>query len=103
MNELFITSIASLFKATNLLLVLLGVTAGIVVGALPGLTATMTIALLVPQVFFLSVIGSYAINRNMFDGFVMLGFGLTGYVDRKMKNHPGPIVLGLILGICVYG
>ncbi len=68
------------------------------------LVTRLPVTLLAPMVFFLSVIGSYAINRNMFDVFVMLGFGLIGYVGRRMKIHPGPIVLGLILGsICEQG
>ncbi|MBN1835038.1 MAG: tripartite tricarboxylate transporter permease, partial [Spirochaetales bacterium] len=48
MNELLVASIAGVFQPANLLLVLVGVVSGTIVGALPGLTATMAIALLVP-------------------------------------------------------
>jgi putative tricarboxylic transport membrane protein len=68
------------------------------------LITRIPVTLLAPLVFFLSVIGSFAINRNMFDVYVMLFFGLLGYVARKMSFSPGPIVLGLILGtICEQG
>ena len=68
------------------------------------LVTRLPVTLLAPLVFFLSVIGSYAINRNIFDVYVMLFFGFVGYVGRKMNFAPGPIVLGLILGsICEQG
>lgn len=50
------------------------------------------------------MIGSYAIQNNMFDVYVMIFFGLVGYVGRKAVFDPGPIVLGIILGkICEQG
>ena len=62
------------------------------------------VTILAPFVFFLSVIGSYAINNNMFDVYVMLLFGLVGLIGRKAGFGPGPIILGLILGsICEQG
>src|SRR5690606_7456257 len=51
-----------------------------------------------PIVAFLSFIGAYAIRNNMTDVAIMLFFGLFGYVALKLGFHPGPIVLGLILG-----
>ena len=62
------------------------------------------VTILAPFVFFLSIIGSYAINNNMFDVYVMLFFGVIGFIGRKAGFGPGPIVLGLILGsICEQG
>ncbi|MFZ5632154.1 MAG: tripartite tricarboxylate transporter permease [Bacillota bacterium] len=55
-------------------------------------------SLLAPLVVFLTVIGSYAIRNNMLDVGVMVFFGLIGYITKKTGFHPGPIVLGLILG-----
>lgn len=51
-----------------------------------------------PIVAFLSFIGAYAIRNNMTDVGIMLFFGLFGYAALKLGFHPGPIVLGLILG-----
>ncbi|RKX77630.1 MAG: C4-dicarboxylate ABC transporter permease, partial [Spirochaetes bacterium] len=49
-------------------------------------------------------IGSFAINNNMADVYVMLIFGVIGFVGRKAGFSAGPIVLGLILGsICEQG
>ncbi|MFN2166192.1 MAG: tripartite tricarboxylate transporter permease, partial [Anaerolineae bacterium] len=85
----------------NLLILPVGVFSGRWISRL---ITRLPVTLLAPVVFFLSVIGSYAINRNMFDVYVMLCFGLVGYVGRKMNFSPGPIVLGLILGsICEQG
>ena len=65
---------------------------------------SIPVSVLAPFVIFLSIIGSYAINKNMFDVYVMLAFGVVGYIGRKAGFSPGPIVLGLILGrICEQG
>ncbi|MFD1415737.1 tripartite tricarboxylate transporter permease [Oceanobacillus jeddahense] len=51
-----------------------------------------------PVVVGLSVVGAYAVNNSMFDIWVMLIFGVIGYLSRKVGFHPAPIILGLILG-----
>jgi len=53
---------------------------------------------LMPVVFVLCAIGSYAIAERTFDIWVMLGFGIVGYVLREMKYPMAPLVLGIILG-----
>jgi putative tricarboxylic transport membrane protein len=53
---------------------------------------------LAPVIIFMTVLGSYAIRNNMFDVWIMFGFGLLGFISNKLKFHPAPIVLGLILG-----
>ena len=53
---------------------------------------------LAPAILFMTVLGSYAIRNNMLDVWIMFLFGLIGYVSNKLKFHPAPIVLGLILG-----
>ena len=49
-------------------------------------------------IFFFSVIGSLAMNANIFDVWVMFGFGILGYVMKKLGFPAPPIVLGLVLG-----
>jgi putative tricarboxylic transport membrane protein len=49
-------------------------------------------------VLILCVIGAYAINNSMFDVWVMLGFGVFGFVMRRYDFEPAPVVLGLVLG-----
>jgi len=53
---------------------------------------------LAPAVIFMTVLGSYSIRNNMLDVWIMFIFGLVGYASSKLKFHPAPIVLGLILG-----
>jgi len=54
--------------------------------------------LLAPAIVFMTVLGSYAIRNNMLDVWIMFIFGIIGYLSNKLKFHPAPIVLGLILG-----
>ncbi|MGE0767636.1 MAG: tripartite tricarboxylate transporter permease [Hyphomicrobiaceae bacterium] len=44
------------------------------------------------------MIGAYSINSSVFDIWVMLGFGVVGYLLRKLDFPLAPAVLGLILG-----
>ena len=53
---------------------------------------------LMPVVFVLCVIGPYAITQRMFDVYVMLFFGVVGFLLRKMDYPMAPLVLGIILG-----
>jgi putative tricarboxylic transport membrane protein len=53
---------------------------------------------LMPVIFVLCTIGSFAIASRLFDVWVMLAFGLIGFVLREMKYPMAPLVLGLVLG-----
>lgn len=55
-------------------------------------------AYLMPLVFVLCVIGSFAITSRVFDIWVMLGFGLLGFALREMDYPMAPLVLGMVLG-----
>lgn len=55
-------------------------------------------AILIPVVFSLSVVGSYAIRNSMVDVGVMFAFGVLGYLIKKFDLNPAAIVLALILG-----
>jgi putative tricarboxylic transport membrane protein len=55
-------------------------------------------ARLMPVVFVLCVIGSYAIQARLFDIGVMVVFGIIGYFMREMDYPIAPMVLGIILG-----
>jgi len=43
-------------------------------------------------------IGAYAIQNAMFDVWLMLGFGVVGYVFKKIKIPLAPFTLALVLG-----
>ena len=53
---------------------------------------------LMPVIFVLCTIGSFAIASRIFDIWVMLGFGLVGYALRRMDYPMAPLVLGIVLG-----
>ncbi|MGS4945838.1 tripartite tricarboxylate transporter permease [Meridianimarinicoccus sp. RP-17] len=55
-------------------------------------------AYLMPVVFVLCVIGTYALSQRMFDIWIMVFFGLVGFLLRQMKYPMAPLVLGIILG-----
>jgi len=53
---------------------------------------------LMPIVFTLCVVGSFAIQARLFDVGVMVVFGIIGYYMREMDYPVAPLVLGIILG-----
>lgn len=55
-------------------------------------------AWLMPVVFVLCVIGPYALTQRIFDIWVMVAFGIIGFLLRQMKYPVAPLVLGIILG-----
>lgn len=50
-----------------------------------------------PIVMVFCVIGSYALNNTMFDIWVMLGFGVVGFLLERAKIPLGPFVIGFVL------
>ncbi|MEM1287397.1 MAG: tripartite tricarboxylate transporter permease [Pseudomonadota bacterium] len=54
--------------------------------------------ILMPLVFTLCVIGPYALTQRTFEIWVMVGFGLVGFLLRQMSYPMAPLVLGIILG-----
>lgn len=60
--------------------------------------STVKDSILIPIIFVLSVIGSYAINNRMSDVWVMFIFGVIGYFVKKFDLNAAAIVLALILG-----
>ena len=55
-------------------------------------------ARLMPVVFVLCTVGAFAITSRVFDIYVMLGFGLVGFVLRELKFPMAPLMLGIVLG-----
>ncbi len=53
---------------------------------------------LMPVVFALCVIGSFAIQQSVFDVGVMLVFGVAGFFLRKAGLPMAPLILGIVLG-----
>ena len=53
---------------------------------------------LMPIIFTLCVVGSFAIQSRVFDVRVMLFFGVLGFLMKEMEYPVAPMILGLILG-----
>lgn len=53
---------------------------------------------LMPIVFVLCVVGPYALTQRFFDVWVVLFFGIGGFILRRMDYPMAPLVLGIILG-----
>jgi putative tricarboxylic transport membrane protein len=54
--------------------------------------------IILPIIFVLCVVGSYAISQRLFDVWVMLGFGVLGFALRRLHYPVAPLVLGMVLG-----
>lgn len=53
---------------------------------------------LLPIILFFCVIGSFALAGRTFDVWVMLGFGLLGFVLEKIRIPLAPLMIGFVLG-----
>ena len=51
-----------------------------------------------PVIIVICAIGAYTVNNSMFDVYVMLVFGVLGYLFKKLKYPLAPLVLALVLG-----
>ena len=54
-------------------------------------------SILMPLIVILSVVGSFALRKSLFDIFWMLGFGILGYFMKRYEYPVAPCVLGVIL------
>jgi putative tricarboxylic transport membrane protein len=54
--------------------------------------------ILFPLIVLFSIVGVYCSSNNVFDVYVMIGFGILGYLMRKTGYEPAPLVLAFVLG-----
>jgi putative tricarboxylic transport membrane protein len=54
--------------------------------------------IIVPIILVLCTIGSFALASRLFDIWVMVGFGVLGFVLRRFGFPIAPLVLGIVLG-----
>jgi putative tricarboxylic transport membrane protein len=54
--------------------------------------------ILMPAVAMISFVGIYGISGSVFDLLVMVGFGVAGYLLRKLEVPLVPVILGILLG-----
>lgn len=54
--------------------------------------------IIVPVILVLCTIGTFALASRLFDIYVMVGFGIAGFVLRRFGYPMAPLVLGIVLG-----
>jgi len=87
-------AVFSSMLASNLIYLVLGLFAA-------KLFARITLipdALLWPAVFVFAIVGAYGPDQSLMDVWVMLVFGVVGFVFRRFGFSPAPLVMGLVLG-----
>jgi putative tricarboxylic transport membrane protein len=55
-------------------------------------------AIIAPVILVICAIGAYTVHNSMFDVYMMLVFGVMGYVFKKLEYPMAPLVLALVLG-----
>jgi putative tricarboxylic transport membrane protein len=54
--------------------------------------------ILYPVILGISIVGVYSATGSMLDLVLLVGFGLLGYLMRKLDYPAAPLILGLVLG-----
>lgn len=91
--ELVWTVIAALFIGNVLLLLLNIPMVGFFVKIL-----SVPPRYLMPVVTLVAILGIYALSHSVIDLYMMIGFGVLGYILRKIEIPLVPIILGMLLG-----
>ena len=55
-------------------------------------------SVIAPVIIVICAIGAYTVHSSMFDVWMMLLFGVAGYLFKKLKYPLAPLVLALVLG-----
>jgi putative tricarboxylic transport membrane protein len=55
-------------------------------------------SIIAPVIIVICAVGAYTVHNATFDVWLMLGFGVVGYVFKKLDYPMAPMVLALVLG-----
>ncbi|TDE15112.1 tripartite tricarboxylate transporter permease [Jiangella asiatica] len=91
--EVFWGVIASMYIGNLILLVLNLPLVGIFIQILRVRTGIMT-----GLIVAVTIIGAYALHNDFFDVWVMLFFGVAGYVMKRVGLPPAPLLLAFVMG-----
>ncbi|CAM3761787.1 tripartite tricarboxylate transporter permease [Polynucleobacter brandtiae] len=87
-----------------------GLIASMYLGNLAGLFVVLTcvplfasilripFSIIAPVILVICAVGAYTVHNATFDVWLMLGFGVMGYVFKKLDYPMAPMVLALVLG-----
>ena len=72
----------------------------VVLATVPWFAAILRIpfSIIGPIIMVICAVGAYTVHSSMFDVWLMLGFGVLGYVIKKLDYPLAPLVLALVLG-----
>lgn len=96
--ELFADGGANFIFTIAMITQLLLIPAGLMGILLFGRFMTLPRGVVLTCVVIFSVVGSYAMNNNALDVWIMFGFGLLGVFLESRKVPLAPLILGMILG-----
>ncbi|AKD24918.1 hypothetical protein CL55_00005850 [Polynucleobacter duraquae] len=87
-----------------------GLIASMYLGNLAGLFVVLTcvplfasilripFSIIAPVIIVICAVGAYTVHNATFDVWLMMGFGLLGYIFKKLDYPMAPMVLALVLG-----
>jgi putative tricarboxylic transport membrane protein len=87
-----------------------GLIASMYLGNIAGLIVVLTLvplfagilrisfSIIAPIIVVICAIGAFTVNNAMFDIWAMLGFGIIGYLFKKLGYPMAPLVLAIVLG-----
>jgi putative tricarboxylic transport membrane protein len=55
-------------------------------------------SILAPLIIVFCVVGAYTLSNSVAEVVIMIGFGIAGYLMRKIDLDPAPLVLAFVLG-----
>jgi len=90
--ELFWGVIASMYIGNIMLLILNLPMIGLWVRLL-----MVPYSVLFPIILFVALTGAFVVNGSILDLYLMLGFGVLGYLMRKFDYEPAPLILAFVL------
>jgi TctA family transporter len=85
--------IASMYVSNIVAVVLVLVT-------VPVFAALMRIPffIIAPLIFIICTVGAYSVSNSFLDVLLMLGFGVVGYLFKKLNYPLAPLVLAIVIG-----
>jgi putative tricarboxylic transport membrane protein len=54
--------------------------------------------ILAPLIFIVCVVGAYSVSNSYLDVVLMMGFGVLGYLFKKLDYPLAPLVLAIVIG-----
>ncbi|MGW4800185.1 tripartite tricarboxylate transporter permease, partial [Nonomuraea sp. NPDC004297] len=55
-------------------------------------------AIMAPITVLITLLGAYTVRNQVYDIFLVIAFGVLGYLMKKFGFEPGPLVLAFVLG-----